>query len=99
MVDLGEKGENINDDIASLVKKGLEVEIQQAFDVVRVVGNHAVHPGTIDLKDDAGTALALLQLVNLVIERRIATQKRIAEMFKNLPPGALKQISKRDGSE
>jgi Domain of unknown function (DUF4145) len=99
MVDLGEKGENINDDIASLVKKGLEVEIQQALDVVRVVGNHAVHPGTIDLKDDAGTALALLQLVNLVIERRIATQKRIAEMFKNLPPGALKQISKRDGSE
>ncbi len=96
MVELGEKGDNINDDIGSLVQKGLEVEIQQALDVVRVVGNNAVHPGKIDLKDDTGIALALLQLINLVVERRIATRKRIGEMFANLPPGALEQIKKRD---
>jgi hypothetical protein len=96
MLDLGESGKDINADIASLVQKGLEVEIQQALDVVRVVGNNAVHPGKIDLSDDSGTALALLQLINLVIERRIATQKRIAEMFNTLPPGALKQIKDRD---
>lgn len=89
MVELGEKGDNINEDIGALVQKGLEVEIQQALDVVRVVGNNAVHPGKIDLKDDTGIALALLQLINLVVERRIATQKRIGEMFANLPPGAL----------
>jgi hypothetical protein len=99
MIDLGESGEDINADIASLVQKGLEVEIQQALDVVRVVGNHAVHPGKIDLKDDVGIALALLQLINLVVERRIATQKRIGEMFKNLPPGALRQIEKRDAKK
>jgi hypothetical protein len=99
MVDLGESGENINGDIASLVKKGLEVEIQQALDVVRVVGNNAVHPGKIDLKDDSGTALALLQLINLVVERRISTRKRISELFANLPPGALEQIAKRDGTD
>jgi len=97
MVELGEKGDNINDDIGSLVQKGLEVEIQQALDVVRVVGNNAVHPGKIDVKDDTGIALALLQLINLVVERRIATQKRIGELFANLPPGALDQIKKRDG--
>jgi hypothetical protein len=28
----------------------------------------------------------------------IATQKRIEEMFGNLPPGALEQIQKRDGN-
>ena len=99
MVDLGESGKDINADIASLVKKGLEVEIQQALDVVRVVGNNAVHPGQIDLTDDIGTALALLQLINLVVERRIATQKRIAEMFNNLPPGARKQIEARDAKK
>jgi Domain of unknown function (DUF4145) len=96
MIELGEKGDNINEDIGSLVKKGLEVEIQQALDVVRVVGNNAVHPGTIDLKDDAGIALALLQLINLVVERQISTKKRLAEMFANLPPGARQQIEKRD---
>jgi hypothetical protein len=96
MVDLGETGKDLNADIASLVKKGLEPEIQKALDIVRVTGNHAVHPGRIDLKDDVGTAIALLQLINLVVDRRIATQKRIEEMFGNLPPGALEQIEKRD---
>jgi hypothetical protein len=93
---LGGKGKNINDDIALLVKNGLEPEIQKALDIVRVTGNNAVHPGEIALKEDHGTAIALLQLINLVVERRISTQKRIEEMFGNLPPGALKQISERD---
>jgi Domain of unknown function (DUF4145) len=99
MVDLGEKGKNINDDIASLVQKGLEIEIQQALDVVRVIGNNAVHPGTIDLKDDSATAQTLLQLINLVVDRRISTQKRISEMFKSLPPESLQQIAKRDAGK
>jgi len=93
---LGEKGKDINDDIAALVNKGLEVEIQQALDIVRVTGNHAVHPGRIDLRDDRATAITLFELVNLIVEKRIATPKRIAAMFKNLPQGALKQIETRD---
>jgi hypothetical protein len=45
-----------------------------------------VHPGEIVLKEDPGKAIALLQLINLVVERRISTQKRIEEMFGDLPP-------------
>jgi hypothetical protein len=52
MVELKQKGENLNDDIGALVAAGLETGVQKALDVVRVVGNNAVHPGQIDLKDD-----------------------------------------------
>lgn len=93
---LGGQGKDINANIASLVKTGLEPEIQKALDIVRVTGNNAVHPGEIILKEDPGTAIALLQLINIVVERRIATQNRIEEMFGSLPPGALEQIEKRD---
>jgi hypothetical protein len=49
------------------------------LDIVRVTGNNAVRPG--ELVEDTDAAVALLQLINLVVERKIATQKRIEEMF------------------
>lgn len=96
---LGEKGKNIDDDIASLVKKGLDPRVQKALDVVRVVGNNAVHPGQIDLKDDRATAEKLFGLVNLIAEIMITQPKHIREMFDALPEGALKAIEKRDGPQ
>jgi hypothetical protein len=96
MVVLGEKGKKIDDDIASLVKKGLPVKIQQALDIVRVVGNNAVHPGMIDLNDDPGTAQALFGLVNLIVERMISEPMRIDELYGKLPPGSREAIERRD---
>jgi hypothetical protein len=96
---LGEKGKDLNEDIASLVRKGLAVQVQQALDIVRVTGNNAVHPGQIDLQDNKATATTLFSLVNLIVENRIAQPNHIAAMFKNLPPGALEQIERRDAPE
>jgi hypothetical protein len=93
---LGESGENINADIASLVTKGLDIKIKKALDVVRVIGNESVHPGQIDLRDDPATAARLFELVNLVADRMISEPKRINEMFDALPEDKRKAIDIRD---
>lgn len=95
---LGESGEHINDDIASLVKKGLSVKIQKALDIVRVIGNDAVHPGQIDLNDDQDTAASLFELVNLIIEEKISEPRRLEEMYSKLPASKRDAIAQRDGT-
>lgn len=95
--DLGEKGDNINGDIASLVQKGLPEEVQEAMDSLRVIGNNAVHPGEMDLKDDTETASALFNLLNFVVEEMIAKPKRRRGVFDKLPVSVREAIKKRDG--
>ena len=83
--------------IASLVKKGLPVKIQQALDIVRVIGNNAVHPGQINLKDDTETANKLFDLVNLIADVMITQPKHVEEMFNTVVPENQRQaIEKRD---
>ncbi|MGO8448128.1 DUF4145 domain-containing protein, partial [Rhizobium ruizarguesonis] len=72
---LGEPGKNINEDIDSLVAKGLDDRIQKALDVLRVVGNEAVHPGTIELNDDQNTEESLFKFFNLIVEKMISDPK------------------------
>ncbi|MDD2903066.1 MAG: DUF4145 domain-containing protein [Syntrophales bacterium] len=97
---LGESGNNINDDIASLVRKGLSPIIQKSLDVVRVVGNEAVHPGIIDLRDDRDTASKLFRLVNLIAEQMISHPKHVNDMYEGLvPESKKKQIEKRDAKK
>ena len=95
--ELGESGENINADIASLVQKGLPSRVQQALDIVRVVGNNAVHPGTIDINDDPEIARRLFALVNLIVENRISEPKQIDALYQSLPATSLEAIRRRDG--
>lgn len=93
---LGERGKNIDDDIASLVSKGLDPLVQKSLDIVRVVGNEAVHPGTIDLRDDQTTAHRLFDLVNLIAQQMISQPKAILEMYEKLPEAKRKGIEMRD---
>ncbi len=96
-VHLGEKGANINDDIKSLVKKGLPQTMQQALDSVRVIGNNAVHPGKIDLNDDVEIAYALFGFVNIICEILISQPKKVKEYYeKYIPENLRSEIEKRD---
>ena len=93
--ELGEKGENINEDIATLVKKGLPERVQQALDIVRVTGNNAVHPGQIGV-DDPNVVGNLFELINVIVEYTISMPNRISTLYSALPQGAADQIKKRD---
>lgn len=99
MVELGEKGKNINDDIGSLVKKGLPVEVQRALDYCRVVGNNSVHPGEINIDDDPNIANSLFEMINFIVEVKISHPKKIENLYSILPEGALQAVAKRDDSE
>lgn len=96
VIALGESGDNLNESIGDLVKKGLRADIQKALDVVRVVGNNAVHPGVLDVKDNPAMALSLFKLTNLIIEDMITKPKEVSELFEALPEGAKDAITKRD---
>lgn len=96
-VDLGGKGKNINDDIKALVTKGLPEKVQQSLDIVRVTGNHAVHPGQINT-DNPEVAGKLFVLLNVITEYMISMPKKIDDMYSELPEKDKEHIEKRDGN-
>ncbi|MBX8945621.1 DUF4145 domain-containing protein [Lysinibacillus sp. K60] len=96
MFHLGESGKDINKDIGSLVQKGLDPHVQQALDIVRVIGNESVHPGQLDLKDDFETTNHLFKLINFIVEDRITRPKTIEALFNKLPEDKRNGIVARD---
>ena len=95
--ELGETDRDINKNIGALVKKGLPTSVQQALDVVRVVGNKAVHPGIISFDvDDKNTAIMLMRLLNIITERMITEPKEIESLYEGLPDSVKESIVKRD---
>lgn len=69
---------------------------QQALDVVRVTGNHAVHPGEMSLEDDPESVGVMFEMINFIVEDRISRPKAIQEHYDRLPQRARDAIEKRD---
>ena len=93
---LGLPGKDLNSDISELVKKGVHVKVQRALDIVRVIGNESVHPGTIDLRDNRETAEKLFQLVNTIAFDMITHPKELEKLYGELPEAKRKAIEERD---
>jgi hypothetical protein len=94
---LGAKAGDINNAIGELVQRGIiPAVVQQALDTVRVVGNEAVHPGELDLRDDEPTVLALFKLINFIVEKAITEPQEVKALFASLPPAKLAGIQNRD---
>jgi len=99
MTELGEKGKNLNEDIGHLVNNGLPKRVQKALDSVRVIGNNAVHPGEIDLRDDMPTTIMLFELVNMIVDTMITQPKKVDSLYNRIPQTAKNQIEKRDAKK
>jgi hypothetical protein len=95
---LAPSAKDLNGGIGDLVRIGLPRKVQQALDVVRVVGNNAVHPGQLDLRDDREIAEALFGLVNLITEVMIVQPGSVDRLFAALPPSAREAIERRDAT-
>lgn len=95
-IHLGEEGKNINSDISSLVKNGLDVRVQKMLDVVRVIGNNAVHPGELDIRDDRKVVEQLFSLVNMIVDSMISQPKAIEKLYTGLGEKIHSAIDRRD---
>lgn len=93
---VGQSGQNLNEDIGRLVRAGLDPGVQEALDALRVIGNNAVHPGELDLRDDRDTANALFETLNFIVEQLITRPKKLQSLYSKIPEAARLQISKRD---
>lgn len=82
--------------IPELLKKGLPLKISQMMDIIRVVGNDAVHPGEIKVDDNEQIAYSLFKIVNIIVEKLIVEPKEIDELYNCLPQNKKEEIEKRN---
>jgi hypothetical protein len=95
--ELGSPERDINSAIGGFVAAGkISPAIQRALDAVRVIGNEAVHPGTMDLHDDRSVVNSLFGLINFIVEKMITEPKEIDQIYSLLPAGKLAGIAQRD---
>lgn len=93
---LGAPGKNVNDDIQFLYNEfGLGRRIMDSMDILRVIGNNAVHPGEINLKDDREISLGLFSILNFIVEKAISEPAHIDSIYSKLPEGARTAIENR----
>jgi hypothetical protein len=81
MIHLGEKGKNVEHDLSNLIKKGLPKRLHHALWTAGVIGARSTRPNEITPKDDVNTAIALFNLLNMIVEATIAQQKKVKRLY------------------
>ncbi|MBP7733703.1 MAG: DUF4145 domain-containing protein [Caldisericia bacterium] len=98
-IQLGKKGEDLYNEIGNIVNEGCPIEVQQAFDILRLDGNKSVHPAEISLTDKEFDAEFLFYLINFLANKLITEPKKIKEKYLQLPYSKLESIESRDKKE
>ena len=96
-IHLGEKGKNINDDIRSLVEKGVfSGQVVKVADTLRITGNNAVHPGQISDEDFDRAAGKMFDLINFIVKKAITEPKELDELYQLMPEKARNAAEDKD---
>lgn len=99
VLELSDKS-RLDDAIGDLVARELITHrLQKMLDTVRVYGNGAVHPGQIDVDDNAQVAVQLFRLVNRIVESGISEVRELDAMYNAIPEGKRQHIDRRDGRD
>ncbi|MEE0845229.1 MAG: DUF4145 domain-containing protein [Eggerthellaceae bacterium] len=75
----------IYDDLKILKERSFNSRLIQACDIIRVNGNEAVHPGTINLEEKRDDALYLFTLLNMICDQFFSQPRRMDEMYEQIP--------------
>lgn len=95
-IHLGAPGKNINSDIQHLYDEfGLGRRVRDSMDILRVVGNNAVHPGEINLEDSQEISLGLFRIIKYIIDKAISEPAHVDSIYAQLPNGAREAIERR----
>ena len=90
-----EEDRNLDKAIQSLIdKQKIDKTLQKALDSVRVIGNSAIHPNELDVKDNVEIAAALFKIINYIAEKILSDKREIEEIYSLLP-----ESSKRENRE
>src|ERR1700719_257354 len=68
---LKQTGKNLDENISSLLRKGLEVQIQQAMDVLQVIRRNPGQESHVDLRDETAIATRVFESLKEILERRM----------------------------
>lgn len=85
-IQLGRDGQQMDADIAALVEDGLNPEMMTVLQITRTIGDDAVEPGRIDIRDDTEVATTLFQLINRIADQMSEQQNALPPEPKNCTP-------------
>lgn len=95
----GAGGDSISAKVGWLVlNKRLDPEVQQMLDSVRVIANHSIHPGEIDIsgEDNRDTGLLLFEAINFIVDELITKPERRSKLWALVPEREQKMATQRD---
>lgn len=94
---LGQKGENINEDIRALSANNIIPPlVVKVADTVRITGNNAVHPGEMSDEDFDHVASKMFELLNFIVKKAITEPKELEILYQMTPEAPRKSAEQRD---